>query len=36
MNFILDFVKQGGYIGYILVALNFIGYYLEGDFANCL
>ena len=26
MNFILDFVKQGGYIGYILVALNFIGY----------
>ena len=35
MNFILDFVKQGGYIGYILVALNFIGY-LEGDFANCL
>ena len=26
MNFILDFVKQGGFIGYILVALNFIGY----------
>ncbi len=26
MNFILEFVKQGGYIGYILVAMNFIGY----------
>lgn len=26
MNYILDFVKQGGSIGYILVAMNFIGY----------
>ena len=26
MNYILDFIKQGGVIGYILVAMNFIGY----------
>ena len=26
MNFILEFIKQGGYIGYILVAMNFVGY----------
>ena len=26
MNFILEFVKQGGFIGYILVAMNFIGF----------
>lgn len=26
MNYILDFVGQGGIIGYILVAMNFVGY----------
>jgi len=26
MNYILDFIKQGGVIAYVLVAMNFVGY----------
>lgn len=26
MNYVLDFIKQGGVIAYILIAMNFIGY----------
>ena len=26
MNYILDFIQQGGVIAYVLVAMNFVGY----------